>query len=535
MPSLGRVLDAPVNKAAVLATLCLAVFVVNVSTTIVNIALPTLVTELGASTRDLLWIVDAFNLAFAALVLAGGSLSDRFGRRPLMLLGLVIFVVASVGGAFSSGPNSLTAWRALAGVAAAVVYPVTLSILANVFTERSERVKALGLWGAATGVAVATGPVVGGALLESFWWGSILVFNGAAAAVAFLFAARYVPNSRDPATPPLDYPGLGLSIAALGTLVYSIIEAPDRGWGSGTTLVSFAVAGVLMTLFVLHEIRVEHPMLDVRLFANMRFTAASGAVTSAFFALFGFIFLVTQYFQFVRGYGALETGLRMLPVAGSIAVAALVGARLAVAIGSKVVVALGLLSLTAAFGWASTLSDGISYWTIAGQMVLLGAGIGLTSTPATEAIMGVVSPDKAGMGSAVNDATRELGGTLGVAVIGSVALSVYRDHLDFDAMPEPLREPARESLGAALTAAQRAGELFGSAGAQAGARLADAAQASFIDGLAIGCMVAGAVTAVAAVLTLIYLPAHPTAPDVDPAEAEASKTHVPTADPTETR
>lgn len=514
-----------VNKTAVLITLCMAVFVVNVSTTIINIALPTLATEIGASTRDLLWIVDAFNLAFAALVLAGGSLSDRFGRRPILLIGLGVFLIASVGGALSSGSTGLIAWRAVAGVAAAMVYPVTLSILANVFTERSERVKALGLWGAATGLSVAVGPVVGGALLESFWWGSILVFNGAAAAVTLLFALRFVPDSRDPATPPLDYVGLVLSTVALGTLVYSIIEAPDRGWGSIPTLVGFAVAALVMIVFVLHEIRVEHPMLDVRLFTNLRFTAASGAVTSAFFALFGFIFLVTQYFQSVRDYGALETGIRMLPVAGSIAVASILGPRLAVFIGSKVVVALGLVSLSAAFGWASTLSVDTGYWSIVGQMVLLGAGIGLTSTPATEAIMGVVSPEKAGMGSAVNDATRELGGTLGVAVIGSVALSVYRDHLHTESLPEQLQEPARESVGAALAASDQAAAMLGQLGADVGARLADTARLSFVDGFTTGCVVAGVVTAVAAVLTLIYLPAHPTAPnDPDPDDTSRATT-----------
>lgn len=522
MLSFRRPAGGPVNKTAALVALCLAVFVVNVSTTIMNIALPSLVTELGASTRDLLWIVDAFNLAFAALVLAGGSLSDRFGRRPFLILGLGLFFAASVGGAMSGNAEALITWRALAGVAAALVYPTTLSILTNVYTERSERVKALGFWGAATGLSVAIGPVVGGALLESFWWGSILVFNATAAGLTLVVVWRFVPDSRDPATPPLDYRGLVLSTVALGALVYSIIEAPDRGWTSAPTLIGFGAAAVILTAFVLNEIRVQHPMLDVRLFTNPRFTAASGAVTSAFFALFGFIFLVTQYIQSVRDYGAFETGLRMLPVAGSIAVASLIGPGIAVIIGSKVVVALGLLSLSGAFGWASTISGDTGYWSIVGQMVLLGAGIGLTSTPATEAIMGVVSPDKAGMGSAVNDATRELGGTLGVAVIGTVSLSVYRDHLDLGSFPELLREPARESVGGAVAAAEQAAGAFGPLSAEIAARLADTAKISFVEGFTTGCIVAGAVTAVAAVLTLIYLPAHPVATpsDIDTPAAE---------------
>jgi hypothetical protein len=396
-----------------------------------------------------------------------------------------------------------------------VVYPVTLSILTNVFTERSERVKAIGIWGAATGISVAVGPIASGALIESFWWGSILVFNGAAAALTVALALWFVPNSKDPSTPPLDFVGLVLSTLALGSLVYTIIEAPDRGWSSMPTIVGFAFTAVLLCMFVAQEARVAHPMLDVRLFTNMRFTAASGAVTSAFFALFGFIFLVTQYFQFVRGYGALETGVRMLPVAGSIAVASLIGTRLAVVIGSKLVVAFGLISLSIAFGWASTVDVATSYPEIVGQMLFMGVGIGLTSTPATEAIMGVVSPEKAGMGSAVNDATREIGGTLGVAVIGSVALSVYRDGLDSAPLPEQLMDPARDSVGAALAAAQQAAVSFGDTGAGLATQMRELARTSFVDGFNTGSIVAAAVIAVAAVLTLIYLPAHPDSADIE--------------------
>ncbi|GAA1876314.1 MFS transporter [Williamsia serinedens] len=506
----GSVMRGPsdVSKTSVLLALCLAVFVVNVSTTVVNIALPTLVRELGATTTDLLWVVDAFNLAFAALVLAAGSLSDRFGRRSALLLGLTLFAVASLVGAWSSSPEVLIAFRAVAGVAAAVVYPVTLSILSNVFTDRTERARAIGIWGAATGMSVAVGPIVGGALIEHFWWGSILVLNGGVAVLTLLLSVVVIPDSRDPSTPPLDIPGLVLSTTALGVLVYTIISAPERGWSSPATLAGFAVAAVVLTAFVLQERRVEHPMLDVRLFANLRFTAASGAVTSAFFALFGFIFLVTQYFQSVRSYGALETGLRMLPVAISLAAFALVGPRLAVAVGSKIVVALGLASLSAAFLWASTVGQDTDYLVIVGQMILLGGGLGLTSAPATEAIMGVVAPEKAGMGSAVNDATRELGGTLGVAVIGSVALSVYRDNLGRPPVPDALIEPARESIGAAQEAARQAANLGGLAQA-AGDQVLALARTAFVDGFTTGCVVAGVVTALAGVLTLIYLPAHP--------------------------
>lgn len=506
------------RRWAVLAVLCLAVFVINVSTTIVNVALPTLVGELGASTRDLLWIVDAFNLAFAALVLAAGSLSDRFGRRRFLLGGLAVFAAASLAGAWSESPAELTAWRAVAGIGAAVIFPVTLSIVANVFPDRVQRAKAIGIWGATTGVAVALGPIAGGWLLERFWWGSILVFCAGVAAAAFLLTAALVPDSRDPSTPRLDAGGLVLSTLGLGALVRAIIEAPGNGWSSAATLVGFGVAAACLTAFVLWERRTPHPMLDVSLFANLRFTAASGAVTLSFFALFGFIFLITQYFQFLKGYGPFETGVRLLPVALCVAFWSIAGARLAVAIGTKAVVAAGLLSLTAAYAWISTVGTGTSYAEIAGQMILLGSGMGLTSAPATEAIMGVVPAAKAGIGSAVNDATRELGGTLGVAVIGSVALSLYRDAFAGSGLPPA----AAESVGAALNGAGR----IGASDPVLAARLGSVAREGFLDGLAAGCYVAAGVALAGAVLTVIFLPAQPGAVHVAPslavpAEAEA--------------
>jgi EmrB/QacA subfamily drug resistance transporter len=500
------------NRWAALAVLCLAVITINVATTITNIALPTLVDELDASTTDLLWIVDAFNLAFAALVLAAGSLSDRFGRKEALLGGLALYVVASLAGAFATTSGQLIATRAVAGVAAAVIFPTTLSIIANVFADRAERARAIGLWGASTGLAVAVGPIVGGALLETWWWGATLLFCAGLGTLALVLTLRLVPTSRDPSTPPLDVRGLVLSTMALGLLIHTIIQAPERGWGSATTLAAFAVTAVLLAVFVAVERRVRIPMLDVRLFTNLRFTAASAAVTFAFFALFGFIFLITQYFQFVKDYGPLEAGLRQLPVALSVAATSVTGAVLAVRVGTKAVVTGGLLLLTAAYAWISTGSAETSYLEIAGQMVLLGSGMGLTSAPATEAIMGVVPAAKAGIGSAVNDATRELGGTLGVAVIGSVALSLYRDAIDGAGLPAPVTEQAQESVGAAYAIAGRTGD----------GALVQTAQQGFLDGLQAGCLVAAGVALVGALLVAMWLPSHPTAAAESPAGQPAT-------------
>jgi EmrB/QacA subfamily drug resistance transporter len=495
------------RKGLILLTLCLAVFAINLDTTIVNVALPTLVRDLNASTRELQWIVDAYSLVFAALVLAAGSISDRVGRKSALLTGLAIFGVGSAIGSQCTSPGQLIAVRALIGLGAAVIFPTTLSIISNVFTGRAERAKAIGVWGAMTGIGVAAGPICGGWLLEHFWWGSVFLALVPVAAIVAALVAWNVPTSRDPHAPRLDVGGLVLSTAAIGTLVYTIIEAPDAGWAAARSIGGFAAAAALLAVFVWWERRRLMPMLDVRLFENLRFSAASGSVTVAFFALFGFIFMVTQYFQFLKAYSPLETGIRMLPVAASLAAAAIIGTRLAVNIGNKAVVSTGLGSIAVAFLWVSTASAATPYLEIAGQMILLGAGLGLTSAPATEAIMGVVPKEKAGIGSAMNDATRELGGTLGVAVIGSVFASLYTARLALPAaLPAQAAQAARESVGAAFIAANKvAAAGLGPLAAQ----LKSTASAAFFDGFAAGCLVAAGVAAVGAIAAAVLLPAQP--------------------------
>ena len=429
------------RPGAVLAVMCLAVFTVNVDTTIVNVTLPTLVRELDATTRDLQWIVDSYLLVFAALVLAGGSLSDRYGRRAALVIGLAVFGLGNVLAALCTTPDQLIAARAVTGIGAALVFPTTLSILTQVFTERAARARAIGLWGACTGLAVAFGPITGGLLLERFWWGSTFLVKLPVALLAVALVVTLVPETRDPAAPRVDRAGLALSALGLGALVYTIIEAPQRGWTSVATLTGLAVAAALFSAFVRQEVRTAEPMLDVALFADRRFTAASLSITVAFFALFGFIFLITQYFQFLRGYSPLETGLRILPVAVCVAAGSIAGTLLVVRLGNKLVVTTGLLLLASGYAWVSTASATTGYGEIVVQMVFLGLGMGLTSAPATESIMGAVQTDKAGVGSAVNDATRELGGTLGVAVIGSVFASLYAARIDGLPRTVPATEP----------------------------------------------------------------------------------------------
>src|ERR687884_246410 len=284
-------------------------------------------------------------------LLAMGSLSDRFGRKGMLLAGLSVFGAASMAGGLMDSPGQVIAARAVMGIGAAMVFPSTLSLITNVFTERRERARAIGLWGAITGAAIALGPIVGGWLLEVSDWRSIFFAMAPVAGLAGVLAARFVPTSRDPRRPRTDQAGFVLSAAMVGLLVYTIIEAPTHGWGSARTLDGFALTAALAAGFVAWERRTDQPMLDVSLFGNPRFTAASASVAISFFALSGFIFLVTQYFQFLKGYGPLSTGARLLPVASSVAVSAIVGSKLAVRVGTKLIVGTGLLLMGSFYLW----------------------------------------------------------------------------------------------------------------------------------------------------------------------------------------
>jgi EmrB/QacA subfamily drug resistance transporter len=486
------------RKVAVLGTICAAVLAINLDITIVNVALPSLARDLDAGTRDLQWIVDGYNLAFAALVLAAGSLSDRYGRRPALVVGLLGFAGTSIGGALAGSAGELVAWRVGMGAFAALIFPTTLSIISNTFTERRERAAALGVWGAVVGVGVAAGPVTGGLLLEHYYWGSVFLALVPLALVAAALTLAVVPESRDRSVPALDRVGLVLSVGVLSSLTWTIIEAPEHGWSSTWTLGGFALSAALLAVFVAWERRVSHPMLDVTLFKDRRFSAASGAVTVTFFALSGFIFLITQYLQVVRGYGTLSTGARILPVALSIAVASVAGAALAPRIGTKSVVTTGMVLFGSAFLWISTVAVDASYSSvIVPQMVMMGLGMGLISTPATESILLVLPPARAGVGSAVNDATRELGGTLGVAVVGSIFSSVYAAHLADGLVGRTPSVPltqAQDSVGVAHALASSSPALTG------------AVNDAFLAGLQTSCVVIGVLCLVGAVASLFALP-----------------------------
>jgi EmrB/QacA subfamily drug resistance transporter len=412
-----------------LAVLCTALLAIVIDNTIVNVALPTLARELDADLGELQWVVDAYTLVFAALLLPAGALGDRYGRRATLVGGLALFGAASAAAAFAGDVGSLVAARAVMGAGAALIMPATLSLVSGIFTDPRERASAIGIWAATAGVGVALGPVLGGLLLDRLWWGSIFVVNVPVVVLALVGALRLVLESRDPAPRPLDWPGAALSGSGLVALVWAVIEAPSEGWTSAPTLAAAGLAAALLAAFVVRQRRAADPLLALELFRDRRFTAASGTIAVLFFALFGFLFLSTQYLQLVLGYSPSAAGVRVLPYAAAMILFALVSARLAERFGTRRVVTVGMLLFAAGLGVAATIEAGGGYGRLALSLVLLGAGMGLAGAPATESIMASLPPDRANIGSAVNDTARELGGALGVAVIGSIASSIYSSRL----------------------------------------------------------------------------------------------------------
>jgi len=430
--------------------------------TSLNVALPTLVRDLHASGSDLQWVVDAYSLVFAGLLLTAGSLGDRYGRRLALNVGLAIFGAASAVAAFSGSSALLIASRATMGVGAALVMPATLSVLAHVFPP-AERRRAIAIWAGFAGIGAAIGSVLSGWLLQNFWWGSIFMINIVVVIAALVAGAFLVPSSRDDHNPALDPLGALLSITGLGALIYAIIEAPARGWLSQTSLLSFLTAAVILAAFAAWELHTAQPMLDLRFFRNPRFTAATSTITLIFFVIFGTIFILTQYLQLVLGYDPLQAGLRVVPWAIAYMISAPLSARAVERWGQRLVVGGGLGIVATGLALLSRSGARADYPLLAFALVVLAIGQGLATAPSTGAIVVSLPLDKAGVGSAINDTTREFGGALGVAVFGSVLASRYRADLaqHLSGLPAAAHA-ATGSLGATL---QTAGTLRGPDGA----------------------------------------------------------------------
>jgi EmrB/QacA subfamily drug resistance transporter len=491
----------------ILGVLCLALLVIIVDNSILNVAIPTLVKDLNATNSQLQWMVDSYTLVFVGLLLTAGSLGDRFGRRGALQLGMSIFGLGSLASAFVDTPGQLIATRAVMGIGGAFIMPATLSIITNVFPPE-ERGRAIGMWAAIAGVATALGPISGGFLLEHYYWGSIFLVNVPIVAVALAASVVLIPTSKDPSKPKLDPLGAVLSIVGLVSLVYAIIEAPDRGWTSTSTLVTFAFALVVLGVFAAWERSTPSPMLDTSFWRNPRFSAASAGIMLLFFAMFGSIFLLTQYLQFVMAYNPLQAGVRLLPMALTMLVVAPNSARVAERIGAKRTVGAGLtLASLGLLSFAMLPSHDISYpGDVAWRMVIMALGMGLTMAPATESIMGSLPRAKAGVGSAVNDTTRQVGGALGVAIIGSVMSSAYGPRVsDLFAKAGITGKPvsvAKEGLGQALEVARSPRLPSG-----VGPRIAEGAREAFVAGAHHGFVVGALAAAVGAFVVFRWLPA----------------------------
>ncbi|MDQ3643393.1 MAG: DHA2 family efflux MFS transporter permease subunit, partial [Actinomycetota bacterium] len=391
-----------------LGIMCLSLVMVVMSVAGLNVALPSMQGELGASSSGLQWIIDIYALVFAALLLPAGALGDRYGRKNALLFGLVVFALGAVVGGIATATGQVIAGRVITGVGAAFVMPATLSLITTIFPPE-ERGKAIALWAGFAGAGGALGPIVSGALLEKFWWGSALLANVPVVLAVIVAVAVFSPNSRDPKTTPLDPVGAGLSLVGLGTLIYGVIEGPEKGWTSAIVLGAFALAAISLYAFVAWERRAAHPMLPLGLFRDRRLSVGSGVVTAAFFVMFGLFFLFTLYLQFVRGYSPLTAGLSTLPLALALVAIAPRSAALAQKMGTGPVMAAGFALVAAGFGALAFVNSETPYLVLVVPLVLLGAGMSLTAAPATGSIMSAVPEAKAGVGSAVNDTTREVG------------------------------------------------------------------------------------------------------------------------------
>jgi EmrB/QacA subfamily drug resistance transporter len=505
------------HRWVALVALCLSVVIINVDNTILNVALPTLVRTLHATSSQLQWIVDSYAMALAGLLLVGGSLGDRFGRKWLFVLGLTLFLAGSLGAAFSGSVPLLIAFRAVMGVGAALTMPSTLSIINDTFRAPRQRAVAISAWAGSSGLGIAIGPVAGGLLLSRFWWGSIFLVNVPIVVVAVGGALLLVRDSRNIAADRPDPAGSALSIAGLGLLLWAIIEAPTEGWGSpvviGVGLASIATLGA----FVWWEARSDHPMLRLTFFRDRGFGIAAAAQCLGLFGLFGGLFVQTQFLQFKLGYSPLQAGLRILPIAAAVVVSSALAPIVVRFAGAKVTAAVGLAAIAGGLWQASTASTAAAtYGDVLPGMLIVGIGAGLLLSTATNSLVGSLPQEEAGVGSATNGVSMQVGGALGVAVIGSVLATRYQDRmgtvLATQNVPAAISHQITGSLGGALGVA-------GALGGATGAMLADFARAAFMSGTQTSLAV-GACTALAgALITLWLLPSRPARREPE-AEAE---------------
>jgi DHA2 family multidrug resistance protein-like MFS transporter len=479
-----------------LGMMCLSLVLVVMSISGLMTAIPTMQQALDASTSQVQWIMDAYAIVFAGALLTAGALGDRFGRKRMLLTGLVVFGVGAVGAGLATGAEQVIVGRAVMGIGAALVMPATLSIITTIFPPE-ERSRAIAMWAGFAGAGGALGPIVSGALLERYWWGAAVLVNLPLVLVTFIAIGTYAPESRDEDKTPLDPVGAVLSLTGLAALVFAIIQGGERGWSSASVLIASVVAVVTLAGLLGWERRTPHPMLPLTLFRDRRFSVGSCVITLAFFVMFGFFFIVTQYLQFGRQYSPLEAGVALLPLPVVFVGVSPRSAVLAARYGAPRVMAVGLAIMAGAFLVLSVVTPETPYLLLAAAFAVLGAGMGVTAAPATGEIMSAVPLSKAGVGSAVNDTTRELGGALGIAILGSIANGAYRGAVELRGLGlgDAARRHAEESIG---TAAQVASD------AARGGLVRDRAASAFAEAFGVTSRVSIGIILAAAVAVLVF-------------------------------
>jgi EmrB/QacA subfamily drug resistance transporter len=474
--------------------------VLGFDSTILNVALPTMAGQLGATTGQQQWMADAYVVVFAALMLPAGLLGDRFGRRRMLIAGLGVFLAGSALGALATGVNAVIAARAVMGIGAALIMPLALSVLPSLFGP-GERTKAIGVISAASALGLPLGPLVGGWLLNHFWWGSVFLINLPMAALGIAACLFLLPETSDPSAPRVDPVSTALTVAGLGVLIYAIIAAPDRGWSDPLLLALLAAAAVLLTALVLRERRMSRPLLDLSLLAQRGFLLNTAAATLVMFVLSGLMFALPTYLQAVLGHDAFGTGLRLLPLMGGLLVAARGAQPVVARFDARAAVTAGLvvLAFSAVLGSRTTPHSGYGFTAL--WLSLAGLGFGLSMVPAMDGALGALPPDRAGSGSGLVTTMRQVGGAIGIALLGSLLTSAFRDRLDVTGLPVPAAHTAQNSVVAAHLVAAHTGS----------ARLAASANASYVHGMTLVLLVCGAVALAAALLTAAFLPGAPVA------------------------
>jgi MFS transporter, DHA2 family, multidrug resistance protein len=506
-----------------LAVLSLSLLIIGLDNTILNVALPSLQEEFDASSSTLQWIVDSYLLVFAGLLLTMGTLGDRFGRKIALQLGLGLFGGASLAVLLVDTADGLVVVRAVMGVGGALIMPATLSILTNVF-PREERAKAIGIWAGMASIGIGLGPFFGGLLLEYFDWSSVFLVNVPVAAIAMAAGAVLVPESRDPQPGAFDLPGAALSIGALVSLVYGVIEAPERGWTDSRILVCFAAAAILAVAFIRWELHTREPMLNLSFFRNPRFSIASAGISIAFFSLFGAIFALTQFLQDAKGYSALEAGAAMTPLAAGLVLGAVSSIKLNARLGTWKVVTAGLLGLGGLLATSLLWTPEMPYWPLGLWFFAMAISMGWITGPATDSVMGAVPEEKSGVASAMNDVTRQVAGALGTAVIGSLITSMYASRIgdSVASLPEAAQVQAEDSIG-------RANAIAAELPLAEGASLANAAADAFTEAMSRGFVIAGVAAVLGSIAVRLWLPSRHRERDADvvafPEPAELAERH----------